>query len=194
LAPPAVRVTDSPAQTVVELAESVGAVGAGFTVIVNVCGMPEQFPIFGVTVTVEVIAEAVLAAIKVMFPEPELLFNPIPVSVFVQLYVTAEFVAKFVVTVAPLHTVIFDTLTAGVGFTVTVRVSVLVQEQTLAGAVSVKIYRTSIGESVVLVSFSVIVPVWLASTPLLPSEVILAVGNAARDHSNVVPLIKLVAV
>jgi hypothetical protein len=155
-----------------------------------------QFPIFGVTITFEVIAAVeLLAAVKVMFPEPELLFNPVVVLSFVQSYVTAEFVAKFVVNVSPLHTVSFDTVTVGVGFTVTVRVSVLVQVQTLSGTVISKIYRTSIGEGVLLVSVSVMGPgpFWAETAPV-PAEEPTPDGNVPRDHLKVVFEIALVAV
>jgi hypothetical protein len=121
----AVRVTDVPAQTVVELAASAGVAGFGFTFIVNVCGVPEQVPIFGVTVTVEVIAEAVLlAAVKLLMSLVPEAARPVAVLLFVHAYVTAGFVFVIDVpkviaeTVSPLHTVMSDTgFTFGTGFT-----------------------------------------------------------------------------
>ena len=60
-------------------------VGAGFTVIVKLAVDPEQVPIVGVTVIVDVIAEPVeLVAVKEgMFPFPDAP-NPVAVLLFDQ--------------------------------------------------------------------------------------------------------------
>ena len=63
--------------------------GAGFTVIVNVCGVPSQPSKLGVTVTVDVIASfVVLVAVTFILPEPEL-DSPIAELVLVHEYVVS---------------------------------------------------------------------------------------------------------
>ena len=105
--------------------------GIGFTIIVNVCAVPEQvklaFVYFGVTVIVEVIAALVVFAATndPIFPVPEAA-NPIAVLLLLQSYVvpdTAEPDSMIVVEELPLHNVtLAGSVTVGVGFTVIVNV------------------------------------------------------------------------
>ena len=63
--------------------------GSGFTVIVNVCGVPSHPSKLGVTVTVDVIASlVVLVAVTFILPEPEL-DSPIAELVLVHEYVVS---------------------------------------------------------------------------------------------------------
>ena len=99
----------------------------GFTVMVNVRGVPVQPFADGVTVIVAVTgAVPVLVAVKLAILPVPLAPRPIVVLLLVQLY-TVPATAPLNVTAAvgePLHTTWFATaLTVGVGFTVIVKVS-----------------------------------------------------------------------
>ena len=108
-------------------------VGVGFTVIVNVIGVPEQPLAVGVTVkvaTTGLVPLLVKAVTGIVFvPEAAI---PIEVVSFVQLKVVPEtfnVLAKVTsVEFPPLQTTWLETaLTVGVGFTVTSTVSVFIQ-------------------------------------------------------------------
>ena len=107
---------------------TVFTVGVGFTVMVNVIGVPGQLPATGVTVTVEVTgAVPVFVAVKeAILPDPEVP-RPMDALLFVQLYpVTPADPVKAIAAVgAPLQIVWLATgFTVGVGTTVTVCVAV----------------------------------------------------------------------
>ena len=80
--------------------------GAGFTVIVNVCGVPSHPSKLGVTVTVDVIASfVVLVAVTFILPEPEL-DSPIAELVLVHKYVVSPpvlSVVKLILILSLLH-------------------------------------------------------------------------------------------
>ena len=105
-------------------------VGVGFTVIVNVIGVPEQPLAVGVTVNVATtgLVPLLVKAVKGIVSVPEAAI-PIEVVSFVQLKVVPEtfnVLAKVTsVEFPPLQTTWLETaLTVGVGFTVTSTVSV----------------------------------------------------------------------
>lgn len=102
--------------------------GIGFTVMVNITGVPEQVtpPLVkvGVTVMVAVIgAPVLLVATKLILPVP-VAPSPMSILLLAQLYtVPATGPVKFTATGAPAHTVWLATaFTDGVGFTVMVKV------------------------------------------------------------------------
>jgi hypothetical protein len=100
--------------------------GVGFTVIVNVCGVPGHPAADGVTVIVAVIGVlVVLTAVKAgIFPLP-LATKPIEVLLFVQLKIepVTDPVNVIAFVVAPLHRIwLAGCTTLGVGFTVIVNV------------------------------------------------------------------------
>lgn len=104
--------------------------GAGFTVMVNVCTVPEQLtlllPNTGVMLMVAVIGLAVLftATNDGILPEPEAA-KPIPAAELVQLYPVPVPTKGMAALVAPLHTVTFaGAVTDGVGLTVIEKVVV----------------------------------------------------------------------
>ena len=108
-------------------------VGVGFTVIVNVIGVPEQPLAVGVTVNVATtgLVPLLVKAVKGIVSVPEAAI-PIEVVSFVQLKVVPEtfnVLAKVTsVEFPPLQTTWLETaLTVGVGFTVTSTVSVFIQ-------------------------------------------------------------------
>ena len=102
-----------------------GVAGVGFTVMVNVMGVPGQPATVGVTVMVDVTGAApALVAVKAgMFPTP-LAPKPMEALLLVQLYVAPAMLPEKVtaVVVPPLHTVWLGTaVTVGFGFTVMVK-------------------------------------------------------------------------
>ena len=100
-------------------------IGVGFTVIVNVIGVPKQPFKTGVTVTfaVWVVVTEGLTATEIS-PEPAAAM-PTAVLSLLQLYVAAAWLpVKWAVNGCPPQTVIFEiALTVGVGFTVIWKVS-----------------------------------------------------------------------
>ena len=124
-------------------------VGIGFTVMVQVIGVPAHPAKVGVTELVAVIAaDVVLVAVNVgVLPVP-LAAKPIAVFEFVHANVAPEgiLVNALAGTYAPLHTVLFaGTVTVGKGFTVTVATAVPVQ----VPVVAVTVYDVvAVGETV----------------------------------------------
>lgn len=97
-------------------------VGAGLIVMVNVCAVPGQAPILGVTVMVAVSVVPGAALVKLILPLPEAP-RPMAVLLFVQLNVAPAVPLKLTETAAPPQTVwSAGSLSAGVGFTVMVKV------------------------------------------------------------------------
>lgn len=143
-------------------------VGVGFTVIVNVVGVPVQPLAVGVTVIVPVIGFVpVLVLVNAgTFPLP-VVANPIAELVFVQLYVVPAMFPPGTTNVvkAPLQTVWFAIgFTVGAGFTVIVNV-VGVPVQPLAVGVTVMV--ALMGELPVLVAVNAgMVPFPLAARPM----------------------------
>jgi hypothetical protein len=96
-------------------------VGKGFTVNVNICDEPEQFPRVGVTVIVLVIGvdNVFIAVNEFIFPDPEAA-KPIFILEFVQLKVAPAVPLKITVfVVEPAQTVwLLSTTKDGIGFIV----------------------------------------------------------------------------
>jgi hypothetical protein len=147
--------------------------GVGFTVIVNVTGVPGQPLAVGVTVIVAVIGNAVLfVAVKLEILPVPLAARPILVLLFVQLYVvpaTAP-VKVTAVVVAPLHNVWLATaFTVGVGLTVIVNVigvPVQVTPPLVKLGVTVTVATTGVVPGFVAVKLAML-PVPDAASPML---------------------------
>ena len=147
--------------------------GVGFTVMVNVVGVPAQPLAVGVTVIVAVTGELVVfVAVKAAILPVPLAARPIDVLLFVQLNVvpaTAP-VKVIAVVVAPLHNVWLATaFTVGVGFTVMVNViGVPVQVTPLLVNVGVTVIVATTGAVPVLIAVKLgMFPVPAAARPIL---------------------------
>lgn len=100
-------------------------IGVGFTVIVNVIGVPTQPAALGVTVIVAVIGPLVaLVVTNGMISPVPLAANPMPVLLFVQVTVEPAVPANMIIgVVTPLqNTLLLCGATVGIGFTVMVKV------------------------------------------------------------------------